>query len=62
MIHTIELFVDNGNWMAKFSEPEIVELFGTDTIETAFTAAASPSKVLAEITALNPDCAVMLRP
>lgn len=60
MKHTIKLFIDNGHWMATFSEPEIVELFGTDTIETAFMAAASAERVLSEIQALNPDCNVTI--
>lgn len=58
--HTIKLFIDNGHWMAKFSEPEIVELFGTDTIETAFMAAAPADRVLPEIQALNPHCIVSI--
>lgn len=61
MKHTIELFREAGQWMAKFSDPAIVELFGTDTIETAYTNGMEAKVVLESICALNPDCYVTLR-
>ena len=39
---------------------EIIDLFGTDTIETAFDRYAPAAMVLAEITRLNPDATITL--
>lgn len=48
-------------WLATWLGPEsarIVDLFGTDTIPTAFTARATPEHVKARIEALNPGYVV----
>ena len=58
---TITLINDGTSWLAKYSGAQaatIIELFGTDTIATAFRAQASSSVVLAAIARLNPDCTV----
>ena len=39
---------------------ETIELFGTATLPTAFTAQAPAERVLAAITRLNPGCVVEL--
>jgi len=53
---TIELSKDTRSWYAKFiGDKKIVELFGTDTLPTAFTAAAKYDDVEAEIQRLNPN-------
>ena len=57
---TIELYVTAQGWMARSNDPQTRELFGTDTIPTAFTCNAHGSKVLAEIQKLNPEAIVYL--
>ena len=52
---TIELSKDTRGWYAKFiGDKKIVELFGTDTLPTAFTAAAAYDDVERELQRLNP--------
>ena len=58
MPHTIKLYKTEREFVAVFSDPQVSELFGTDTLPTAFTAAADPAEVLASIRGLNPDCRV----
>jgi hypothetical protein len=41
-------------------DPEQIDLFGTATIPTAFTAAALPAVVMREIARLNPDADVTI--
>jgi len=57
-METIKLFISGGEWMARFSDPSIQRLFGTDTIPTSFTSQASQVTVQARIETLNPDCEV----
>jgi len=59
-METIKLFKKNEIWMARFSKPEIRELFGTDTLPTAFTSHISVNTVLTEIERLNPDAVVII--
>lgn len=59
-MHTLTLFKTNRGWMVRNTNPKIVELFGTDTLPCAFTAAADSAYVLAEIKRLNPNCRVVL--
>ena len=48
-------------WVAQFvNDPDIISLFGTDTLPTAFTAQADPITVLREIQRLNPRHLVTL--
>jgi len=54
----IELIKTSDGWMAKFSEPRVRELFGTDTILTPFTELVEGMIVLNEIRKRNPDCEV----
>ena len=57
----IELFVDDGGWMARFvGDPEVVALFGTDTIPTPFLEGYDPALILDSIERMNPDCAVSI--
>ena len=58
MKHTVKIFNTSKGWMARFSDPSIIELFKSDTIPTAFTENASPILVLNKIKELNPDCEV----
>jgi hypothetical protein len=51
-------------WNATFAgemEQEIRQLFGTDTIPTAFTAAAPAAKVLAAMTSRWKECSVRVQ-
>jgi len=53
----IELFlIANQGWFARFVNDEnVVELFGTDTLPTAFTSSANFETVQAEIQSMNPQ-------
>lgn len=63
----IELFRTNTGWeCAQFDEDgrpciEIIRLFGSHILPTAFTARAPAALVLGEITRLNPEHTVVLR-
>ena len=61
----ISLYRSPQAWLATTtidgeSDPELVELFGTATLPTAFTAEALPAVVLGEIQSLNPDAEVTI--
>jgi hypothetical protein len=58
-MHTITIKREPSGWLAKFSDPAIVEAMGSDTIPTAFTARAAESKVRAELAALNPGAVIL---
>lgn len=48
-------------WLATFRGPlaaEIADLFGVETIPTAFTARAPLAAVIADLSARNPECRV----
>ena len=47
-------------WIATSDDPQVLALFGTYDIPTAFTAAAPPEMVLDEIRRLNPKSIVRL--
>lgn len=51
---TIKLINSSNGWLARFSDPEIIEAFGTDTIPTPFTESALPMTVKSKIEELNP--------
>ena len=57
----IKLYNTPQGWMAKNDDPKVLELFGTDTLLTAFTERALPMEVLTEIKALNPDTEVIFK-
>jgi hypothetical protein len=57
---TMELLLINGCWMARCSEPEITELFGTDTIPTPYTSDYPASRVQHEVQARNPHAIVSI--
>lgn len=56
----IELFVEDGGWMSRDSDPEVKRLFGTDTLPTPFSIATPASHVLSVIQELNPGVEVRL--
>jgi hypothetical protein len=55
---TITMYKSNAGWMARFSDPEVLSLFGTDKLPTAFTVQASKEEVVTTMQALNPDALV----
>ena len=58
---TIALTIENGSWVAKHTgahAAEVIDLFGSDTIPTAFTDVAPYNVVVAKIRQLNPTCVV----
>lgn len=60
MKERIELFRGKFSWMARSNDPKVVEMFGTDTIPTAFTPEANATKVRHAIERLNPDAEVVV--
>ena len=59
-MYTIELFKEAGTWHAKHTNPSVIELFGTDTLPTAYGAGMSAHHVINLIQIKNPDCEVRL--
>ena len=57
---TIKLYRSADGWMAVFSDPQVVALFGSDTLPTAYTAKAAAEAVLAGVRRLNPGVAVSI--
>ena len=56
----IKLINNKNGWLVRFIDnPEIENLFGTDTLATAFTEKASPIVVRNEIQKLNPEYKVI---
>ena len=52
---TIKLINSKQGWLARFEDDQnVLQLFGTDTLSTAFTEEASPFLVKTEIEKLNP--------
>jgi hypothetical protein len=60
MKHTITLVNTEHGWQSIHSDPEIRQLFGTDTLPCAATSTTPAADVLQEITRLNPDRVVVL--
>ena len=54
-MHTVKLYIANGTWMAQHSDPMIAELFGSDTIPTAFTAQMSGADVIERVSTKMPQ-------
>jgi hypothetical protein len=59
-VETIVLYRTPQGWMSRTDNPQVAELFGTDTLPTAFTADAPADDVLAAIQKLNPDAYVLV--
>lgn len=60
-MHTITLFRQAGSWVARHSDPRVIELFGTDTLPTTWTDTANPENVYRNIRDLNPGALVYVR-
>jgi len=54
-MESITLYREANTWMAEHSDPKVQELFGTDTIPTAYGATCGLSFVVRQLTLLNPD-------
>lgn len=64
MTNSIQLALTSKGWMAKFEGPhaaEIVRLFGSNIIPTAFGSAAPLAMVMREVQARNPQAVVFSR-
>lgn len=63
-ISTITLYrsPDSNVWLARHSSPTVLDLFGTDTLPTAWHRDCPPATVLASIQTLNPNAAVSTWP
>lgn len=62
MPHTITIFLDGPGWMARDNDPEVLALFGTDTIPLPFLASTPAGEALAVLRQLNPDATVEVAP
>ena len=60
MVETIQIIENRttNTWDARHSNQNLLELFGMDTIPTAYTLAMPKARVVAKIQALNPDLKV----
>jgi hypothetical protein len=56
---TITLSHADGIWMATYSNPEIIEAFGCDTIPTAYTTKLDAVPVAEYIKAANPNASIL---
>ena len=56
----MHLFSEGGWWQVKTDSPRTLELFGTDTLPTPFSASVRPSQVYATIRELNPDANIVV--
>lgn len=57
----ITLSREGGYWVARHTDPRVMQLFGTDALPTPWPATAPAAAVLREIQRLNPDCMVVCR-
>lgn len=55
MKRTLQIFKNQTSWLVKDNDPKVKELFGTDTIPTAFTNNTSFLEVQTRLQELNPD-------
>jgi hypothetical protein len=54
-INCVMVFKTDQGWIAKFTDPEVKRLFGSDTLPTGFTSGTDKATVHRAIKALNPD-------
>jgi len=59
-MHTITLIRAAKGYLAKYSDPSVARLLGTDTLPTAFGPSARPEDVQQTIASLNPRYRVIL--
>lgn len=60
-METIELFKDDNQWVAKFSDPQAAEIMGTDTIPTPFNISVPVEMVVQKIRQRNPGVHVWVK-
>lgn len=54
----MRIYKTPGGYVVRSNDPEVLELFGTDTLPTAYTPEADQSEVLSAIRNLNRECRV----
>ncbi|NBC01814.1 MAG: hypothetical protein GVY15_13265 [Bacteroidetes bacterium] len=59
-MHTITLIRAKTGYLAKYSDPTVARLLGTDTLPTAFGLSARPEDVRQTIASLNPRYRVLM--
>lgn len=59
---TITLFKSRGSWIARFSDPEVVRLFGTPDVPTPFTDEADAGTVAETVKGRNPGVTIIVKP
>jgi len=59
-METIRLHRNAVLWSATFSDPEVVQLFGTDTIPTPYRAHMPAEFVCHQVQIRNPGCRVVV--
>ena len=59
-MHTITILRTQTGYLAKYSDPTVSRLLGTDTLPTAFGPSARPEDVRQTIASLNPRYRVVL--
>ena len=59
-MNTITLKLTNDVWMATYTDAEVFELFGSDTLPTNYTGRTPADQVLAIISAKNPSAHVVV--
>lgn len=60
-MNRIILRIESGQWVADFTDPEVLRVFGTRTLPTPYRSTMQSDRVLAEIIKRNPDCTVSVR-
>jgi len=53
--HKMHVFVGTHAWCVRFTDPQITEIMGTDTIPTPYLLRVDKDKVIAELQRLNPE-------
>ena len=59
--HALTIYMDGDGWMVHDTDPEVMALFGTDTLPLPFLKATPAAMVMAALQDLNPHKSVALR-
>ncbi len=60
-MESITLYREANTWMAEHSDPKVQELFGTNTIPTAYGATCGLSFIVRLFAKQNPDVEIRFR-
>lgn len=58
---TLMVFVTACSYMVRHDDPQVKDLFGTDTLPSAFGAGMPKEAVFAALRTLNPDAIILWR-